>query len=61
MLIVTHGGVIGAVERHLGAEWERTPNLGGRELIVAPDGLELGERFLLIDPDDVEVTVPRQI
>lgn len=61
VLIITHGGVIGAVERHLGAEWERTPNLGGRELIVAPDGLELGERFLLIDPDDVEVTVPRQI
>jgi broad specificity phosphatase PhoE len=61
VLVVTHGGVIGAVERHLGATWERTPNLGGRELLVGPDGLELGDRFLLIDPDDVEVTIPRQI
>ncbi len=61
VLIITHGGVIGAVERHLGAEWERTPNLGGRELIAGAGGLELGERFLLIDPDDVEVTIPTQI
>ena len=61
VLIVTHGGVIGAVERHLGAEWERTPNLGGRELVVGIGGPELGERFLLIDSDDVEVTTPKQI
>ena len=24
-------------------------------------GLELADRFLLIDPDDVEVTTPRQV
>lgn len=62
VLVVTHGGLIGAVERHLGAPWERSPNLGGR--IVVHDGedrLELGERFLLLDPDDVEVTTPRQV
>jgi broad specificity phosphatase PhoE len=61
VLVITHGGVIGAVERHLGATWERTPNLGGRELVVSLGGLDLGDRFLLIDPDDVEVTTPRQI
>jgi probable phosphoglycerate mutase len=62
VLVVTHGGVIGAVERHLGAPWERTPNLGGRELRHrAPDDVELGERFLLLDPHDVEVTTPRQL
>jgi probable phosphoglycerate mutase len=61
VLVVTHGGVIGAVERHLGAPWERSPNLGGREVVAGPDGLELGERFLLLDPHDVEVTTPRQV
>jgi probable phosphoglycerate mutase len=61
VLVVTHGGVIGAVERHLGAPWERTPNLGGREVLAGPGGLELAERFLLLDPDDVEVTTPRQV
>jgi probable phosphoglycerate mutase len=59
--VVTHGGVIGAVERHLGAPWERTPNLGGREVHARADGLELADRFLLLDPDDVEVTTPRQV
>jgi probable phosphoglycerate mutase len=61
VLVVTHGGVIGAVERHLGAPWERSPNLGGREVVAGPDGLELGERFLLLDPHDVEVTTPKQV
>jgi probable phosphoglycerate mutase len=61
VLVVTHGGVIGAVERHLGAPWERSPNLGGRELLAGPGGLELAERFLLLDPDDVEVTTPKQV
>ena len=61
VLVVTHGGVIGAVERHLEAGWERTPNLGGREVVAHAGRLELGDRFLLLDPDDVEVTTPRQI
>jgi probable phosphoglycerate mutase len=61
VLVVTHGGVIGAVERHLGAPWERTPNLGGREVRAGADGLELADRFLLLDPDDVEVTTPKQV
>ena len=43
VLVVTHGGVIGAVERHLGAAWERSPEPrgpGGRS--SGPDGLALG-------------------
>jgi broad specificity phosphatase PhoE len=61
VLVVTHGGVIGAVERHLDVEWLRIPNLGGREVHWGADGLELGEALVLVDPDDVEVTTPHQI
>jgi broad specificity phosphatase PhoE len=61
VLVVTHGGLIGAVERHLGGPARRVPNLGGREVVVGDAGLELGEQVLVLDPDDVEVTVPRQI
>ncbi len=61
VLVVTHGGVIGAVERHLDVEWLRIPNLGGREVFWGADGLVLGDVLMLVDPDDVEVTTPRQI
>ncbi|MGQ0803683.1 MAG: histidine phosphatase family protein [Actinomycetota bacterium] len=57
IVVVTHGGVIRTIERHLGAEPEPVPNLSGRWL-AADDDLTLGERQLLIDPDDIEVTVP---
>lgn len=58
LLVVTHGGVIRTLERHLGAEPEPVPNLGGRWMVVGEGELILGERQLLIDPDDIEVTVP---
>jgi probable phosphoglycerate mutase len=57
-LVVTHGGVIRTLERELGAEPEPVPNLGGRWVVAAGSTLELGDRRLLIDPDDIEVTVP---
>ncbi len=57
-LVVTHGGVLRTLERHLGAEPETVPNLGGRWIVVDGDRFALGERRLLIDPDDIEVTVP---
>ena len=57
-LVVTHGGVVRAVERHLGAEPEPVPNLGGRWIDTDGDALVLGKRQLLIDADEVEVTVP---
>jgi broad specificity phosphatase PhoE len=60
-LVLTHAGVIRALERHLGGTSEPVPNLGGRELAAGPRGLELGGRLLLVDPATVEVTTPRQI
>lgn len=58
VLVVTHGGVVRTIERSLGATPERLPNLAGRWLVVeAPGDLALGERVVLLEPE--EVTVPR--
>lgn len=58
VLVVTHGGVIRTIERSLGAIPERLPNLGGRWLLAdTPTDLSLGERVVLLEPE--EVTVPR--
>lgn len=52
VLVVTHGGVIYATERHLGAEGRgRLANLSGTELAVVQDVLRVGERMALTDPD----------
>ena len=60
VLVVTHGGLVYALERELGAPFVRLPNLGGRWLDVGPDGpVALGERVVLVDPD--ELTIPAQI
>jgi broad specificity phosphatase PhoE len=58
VLVVTHGGLIGAFERHLGAEHRRTPNLGGRIVALVEDGIVLGPEILLVDADEVTVTAP---
>ena len=60
-LVVTHGGLIGAVERHLGLPHERTPNLGGRVVLVEGGELRAGERTLLVDAHDVAVTAPPEV
>jgi broad specificity phosphatase PhoE len=57
-LVVSHGGVIRTLELHLGAASAPVPNLGGRWVV---DGSALGDRALLIDADDVELTIPGQI
>ncbi|HKA94523.1 MAG TPA: histidine phosphatase family protein [Acidimicrobiia bacterium] len=58
VLVVTHGGVIRTIERSLGATPERLPNLGGRWLLAdSPADLALGDRVVLLEPD--EVTAPR--
>ncbi len=58
VLVVTHGGVIRTIERSLGATPERLPNLGGRWLLAdSPTHFALGERVVLLEPE--EVTVPR--
>ncbi len=61
VVIVTHGGVIYAIERHLGAGFERIPNLGARWVTAEAGRLALGDRLLLVDPDAVAVTTPDQI
>jgi broad specificity phosphatase PhoE len=59
-LVVTHGGLIYTVEESLGADHQRIANLGGRWLDIGSDGSwHLGERVVLVDPD--ELTVPSQI
>ena len=48
--VVTHSGLIMAVERHLGEPVGRLPNLGGRWVVGhAADRWELGPRVQLID------------
>ncbi len=49
-LVVTHGGVIYALEAACGEPWQRVPNLGGRWLEWSGDGLALGPRVELV-PD----------
>jgi len=60
-LVVSHGGLIRVVERSLGGDAPPVANLGGRELVASAGSLVLGDRLLLLDPDSVEVTAPRQL
>jgi probable phosphoglycerate mutase len=57
VLAVAHAGVIFAIERALGAPWERLANLGGRWLERAGTGWTIGDRVHLL----VEETIPDQI
>lgn len=59
LLVVSHGGVIRTLERHLGLDpGPSTPNLGGRWLTVGADGsLSGGDGFVPIEP--ALVTEPR--
>jgi probable phosphoglycerate mutase len=58
---VTHGGVIYAIEAHLGEPWLRLANLGARWLSIDGGRLELGPRLVLVDAHEVTVTTPGQI
>jgi probable phosphoglycerate mutase len=59
VVVVTHGGLIGSLERHHGASGGRLANLSGR--LVSHDGTtpSIGERLVLLDDD--ELTVPSQL
>jgi broad specificity phosphatase PhoE len=63
VLVVTHGGVVRNLERSFGVEPDPLPNLGGVEVVVDPEtgAVEGGERVLLLSPEDVPVTVPKQL
>lgn len=60
VLVVAHGGLVYALEQHLGAEFARLANAEGRWFEVGPGAaLRLGDRVLLSAPEDT--TVPNQI
>ncbi len=61
VIAVTHGGLVYVLEGRAGAPFERLPNLAGRWLEIGHGGVvtALGDRVLLVDPD--ELTVPSQI
>lgn len=61
LLVVTHGGVINALERRDGHAWQRVPNLGGRWVAVRDARVELGDRVSLIDESDPQASVPLAI
>ncbi|MCB0975887.1 MAG: histidine phosphatase family protein [Acidimicrobiales bacterium] len=51
VLVVTHGGVIYAIERRLGATGRgRLANLEGSTLVVDGDTMVIGDRLALVDP-----------
>ena len=57
VLVVAHAGVVYQVEAVLGAGFAPLPNLGGRWVQAEGGGpWRLGERVVLVDPD--EITVP---
>ena len=59
VLAVAHGGVIRAVERHLGIEDGLVPNLGGRMLDVHEAWITPGERLVLVGAE--QLTTPQQL
>jgi broad specificity phosphatase PhoE len=60
VLVVTHGGVVRTLERHLGGDGEGLiPNLGGRWVHHDGGTVRLGERVVLLD--EAQVTRPQQI
>ncbi len=61
VLVVSHGGLIRRLERHLGAPIVALPNLGAVWLEVGDKPMSAGPRLLLVDPDEVAVTVPQQL
>jgi broad specificity phosphatase PhoE len=60
VLVITHGGVVRTVERHLGGDADGLiPNLGGRWLDHDGETVRLGARVVLLD--ESQVTRPDQI
>jgi broad specificity phosphatase PhoE len=59
VLVITHGGVIGSLERHYGEPGGRLPNLSGRHVTHSRATLLLGDRVALLD--EGELTIPAQL
>ena len=56
VVVITHGGVIYTLESHLGAPFQRKPNLGARWFVVRDGELEISEATALVDAE--ATTVP---
>lgn len=61
VIVVSHGGLIGAVERWCGADHDRIPNLGARVFRLQGGQLTPEGPLLLVDPHDVTVTTPPEV
>ena len=61
VLAVSHGGFIRALERHLGVDPNPLPNLGAVDVTLEGGHRAVGPRRLLLDPDEVLITVPRAL
>lgn len=59
VLVVTHGGVVYALEAEHGVEWSRMANLEARQVHLSDGRTTLGDRLVLVDHD--EITIPDQI
>jgi broad specificity phosphatase PhoE len=59
VLVVTHGGVVYALEAEHEVEWARLANLGARQAEMDGGRITLGDRIALVDHD--ELTIPNQI
>lgn len=59
VLVVTHGGVVYALEEEHDVEWARLANLGARAVTMDGGRITLGDRIALVDHD--EMTIPNQI
>lgn len=59
-LVVTHGGLIRAFERHLGVDGDLVPNLAGRALVRAGTHWRAGSRVVLCD-GSAPLTRPREL
>ena len=61
VLVVSHGGVIYALEGHTGEPFHRLANGAGRWFEVDGDEVRAGERVLLVNDNGTPVTVPDQL
>jgi probable phosphoglycerate mutase len=61
MLVITHGGVIRALEKSHGRSGNAIANLGGISVRATPSGHSIGERIALLDGREVEITRNEQL
>jgi broad specificity phosphatase PhoE len=52
VLVISHGGAIGSLERFLGLKPDRPAHLGGRWIDASPEGLTPGAAHLVFPPEE---------